>query len=71
MSLPIAFESNASEQYPQSGDFKDKEMSSDDLVILDVYVNEGEFVNVELADPFEKCRLPHVTSDKIVGILIC
>ena len=36
MSLPIAFESNASDRYQQSGDFKDKDISSDDLFVLDV-----------------------------------
>ena len=56
MSLPIAFECNASNRYQQSGNFKDKEMSSNALVVLDVYVSEGEFFNVELADPFEKQR---------------
>ena len=66
MSLPIVFESNPSERYPQSGDFKTKEMSSDYLVILDVYVNEGEFFNVQLADSFEKYRLTRVNSDKAV-----
>ena len=66
MSLPIAFESNASNRYQQSGDFKSKEMSSNDLVVLDVYVSEGELSNVELADPFEKYRLTRVNSDKAV-----
>ena len=56
MSLPIAFESNPSERYQQYGDFKTKEMSSDDLVILhvDIYVNEGKNFNVQLAYRFEK-----------------
>ena len=41
MSLPIAFESNASNRYQQSGDFITKEMSSNDLVVLGIYISEG------------------------------
>ena len=66
MSLPIAFESNASMRYQQSGNFESKRISSDDFVILNIYTSNDEFFKVEQADSFEKYRLPHVNSDKIV-----
>ena len=60
MSIPLAFESNPSKRYQQSGNFKTKAISSDDLVTRDIYVSDVEFFKVELQDPFEKCRLAHV-----------
>ena len=41
MSIPLEFTSNPSKRYQQSGNFKAKEIYSDDLVILDIYVSEG------------------------------
>ena len=67
MSLPLAFGSNLSKWYQQSGNFKTKEISSNDLVIREIYTSEGEFFKVELADPFEKYELPRVNTDKIVN----
>ena len=67
MSIPLAFESNPSKRYQQSGNFKTKAISPDDLVTWDIYISDVEFFKVELADPFEKCRLPHEDSDKIVN----
>ena len=67
MSLPFAFESNPSKRYQQSGNFKTKEISSDDLAIQKIYTSNRELFKVELADPFEKYRLPHVNSEKIVN----
>ena len=67
MSIPFAFGSNLSKRYQQSGNFKTKAMSSDDLIVRDIYTSNGEFFEVELADPFEKYRLPHVNSNKIVN----
>ena len=67
MSIPLEFQSNTSNRYQQSGNCNDKEISSDDLVILDVYTSEGYFFNVELADPFDKYELPRVISDTIVN----
>ena len=66
MPFLIAFESNASNRYPQSGNFDSKIISSDDLVIFNIYTSNDDFCNVELADPFEKYGLPHVSSDKTV-----
>ena len=62
ISLPLAFGSNPSKRYQQSGNFKTKEISSDDLVIQEIYTSDGEFFKVELADPLEKYGLPHVDS---------
>ena len=42
MLIPLKFTSNPSKRYQQSGDFKDKEISSDDLVVLDIYVHVSE-----------------------------
>ena len=44
MSIPLEFVSNPSKRYQQSGHFKDKEISSDDLVILDIYTSERNFL---------------------------
>ena len=43
MSIPLEFQSNPSKRYQQSGNLKTKAMFSDDLVILDIYVSDGEF----------------------------
>ena len=68
MSLPTAFGSNPSKRYQQSGNFEGKGISSDDLgVIQNIYTSNDEFFKVELAESFEKYRLPHVNSDKIVN----
>ena len=41
MSIPFVDSfSNPSKRYQQSGNFKDKEISSDDLVIPDIYVSK-------------------------------
>ena len=64
MSLPFAFQRN---RLGLGGNFKTKEISSDDLVIQKIYTSNRDLFKVELADPFEKYRLPHVNSDKIVN----
>ena len=62
MLLPTAFGSSPSKRYQQSGNFEGKGISSDDLVIQNNYTSNDEFFKVELAEPFEKYRLPHVNS---------
>ena len=58
MLLPLAFKSNPSKRYKQSGNFEAGRISSTDFVLRDSYTSNEEFFKVELADP--KIRVtPH------------
>ena len=66
--LPIEFKSNFSKRYKVRSIYDTTDIEAKDITEQDIFISYQNYFHVSFPNVFDKYKLPHVTSDKIVNL---